>query len=253
MSQYDELAARLTQVILRARSWDGVTSKNTINVSDIPNCVRQTFYKMTKTPVDEGKEDMSDLFDFVVSYGNMFESLIKHKLSVAGKYGLHYGGEVRLSDAKLNVSGVTDPCCTFEGENIITECKATNERHYNYIVSMLKRGKPASEVTEGYYDQLQMYLWLHPAATVGMEIIGNRNMGYSDKVPPFIVVPVEKDLEWKKANYKRLEELNISLKEKTAPKQEFTDPEDYPCKGCLWFNRCYGSPDIVTQPDSTNL
>jgi radical SAM protein with 4Fe4S-binding SPASM domain len=113
----------------------------------------------------------------------------------------------------------------------------------------LKQGKPISEVASTYYDQLQLYLHLHPKQDVGMIIIGNRNMHPGDGLPPIIVVPVERSYEWKKVNYKRLDELNKALDENLPPRREFT-LEDRQCKKCFWLNLCWGGS--AEKPHSKN-
>jgi len=240
MIDKNEVAARLTQAILRARPLDSIYHTSNISMSDISQCIRKTFYKMTKTPIDEGKQQEADIVNLVMSYGNQFETVIGNQLALAG----FYRGKVRLGDPSVNTSGETDPCAIFESENIITECKGTNEQHYRKILELLKQGKDVSEVVDTYYTQLQGYLWAHPNPHIlGMIIIGNRNMGYNDGMPPFINIPVERDIKWREKNYPRLNELNKGLKEREPPRREFESTSWQCRKACFYFNRCYGSSD----------
>jgi hypothetical protein len=246
MSEYDELAARLTQHILRARSDDADNTTNSIYASDISKCIRQTYYKMTETPHDEGRNDIDHVVNFVTAYGNMFQSVIQEQLALAG---LYKGASARVGTAETNVSGRTDTLIRFEGKRIITESKGTHRKHFQTILDMLKQGKDVSEVVATYYDQLQLYLWLHPKEDLGMLIIGNRDMRYNDNLPPIILLPVERNIEWKKVNFARLDELNKSLHEHKPPRREYKITDWQCAKACPFKNRCW-SGNGASESDS---
>src|ERR1700680_3598149 len=104
MRNLDEIAARLTQDILRAKPLESRITRTHIRASEVSNCIRQTWYAINNTPPDEGREQQQDIVGFVMEFGNMFEALIERRLALAKVYS----GKVRLGDADLNIHGETD-------------------------------------------------------------------------------------------------------------------------------------------------
>ncbi|MHB8153371.1 MAG: PD-(D/E)XK nuclease family protein [Bacillati bacterium] len=248
LSPNDALSARLTQAILYGKSptseIDSGSSRSHIYMSEVSNCIRQTYYKITGEPVDIDS-DNDNGYSFIMQYGNMFEDLISERFAQIGIPR----AKLRLGSGKFNISGETDPVIKFEDKYIITECKATHRDNFNKIIMRLTQ---YNQYPENYYDQLQMYLWLAPKADLGMLIIANRDMRPNDKTPPFIVVPVERSVEWKTKNFQRLNDLNNAIEKGIAPDREYT-PKDMQCKYCPFFKPCYEGVDFgATEFDSRN-
>ena len=248
MEEKDAIAARLTQAILYGKSpgieAESGTGRTHLYVSELSNCIRQTYYKVTGAAPDEEADDNGPA-SFIMSFGNSFESLVSERFAELGIPR----SKLRRGDRKLNLSGETDPLIRFEDKLIITECKATHRANYEVIIDKLLR---YNEYPSNYYDQLQMYLWLTPKVDLGVLIIGNRDMRYKDKTPPFIIIPVERDSVWKGKNYARVNELNDAIDKSQEPRREFT-PKDWQCRVCPYFKRCYDGEDILaTKSNSGN-
>jgi hypothetical protein len=246
MDDKDSLAARLTQAILYGKSptqeIDTGSTRSHMYVSEVSNCIRRTYYHLTGTSADDDAPEDGP-FSFIMQYGNMFEDLISERFAQIGIPR----AKLRRGNGKLNLSGETDPIIKFEDKYIITECKATHRDNFVKIISQLTR---FNEYPEKYYDQLQTYLWLTPKADLGMIIIGNRDMRPKDRTPPFIIIPIERSIEWKTKNFNRLKTLNESLDKGIPPNREFT-PRDLECKVCPFFKPCYDGVDFgATESDS---
>lgn len=247
MNSNDTLAARLTQAILYGKSpsdeIDSGVDRRYLYVSEVSNCIRQSYYKFTGSQQDEDSEDNGPI-SFIMSYGNMFESVISERLAEIGipRIKLRRGTVID----KISVSGETDPIVKFEDKYIILECKATHRANYQTIIDKFTK---YGEYPSTYYDQLQMYLWLTPKADLGMLVIGNRDMRYNDKIPPFIILNVERNTEWKTKNIHRIKELSNALDVMKPPKREYT-PNDWQCKVCAYLKLCYsGVDDIAKEPN----
>jgi hypothetical protein len=247
MVDYNAVAARLMQTIIHAKPYEAHFARTHVRASEVSNCIKQTYYAMTLTPVDEGTEERADTVSFIFDYGNMFESIIEKRLIWAKQAP----SKLRLPSNPLGVSGETDAALEYEGIAIVTESKGTNRRNYTRIVNDLMRNKPISEVTSTYYSQLQVYLWVLRGLDVGMLVIGNRDMAYVDTSPPFIIVPVERNNEWFMTNSARIKLLTDALRDGQPPIREYK-PGSWQCNACAFFKRCYDGDTLVPESNSKN-
>jgi CRISPR/Cas system-associated exonuclease Cas4 (RecB family) len=241
MSGNDELSARFMNAILTAQPFQSKVSRDYAYASEVPNCIRQTFYRITKTKVDEGRTDST--LSFPMAYGNQFESLITQQMCYSEE--ITYKGKLKADNDDLGVHGETDPACIFEGKSIVTEAKGTYRDNYLKILNDMRQGKYPKK----YYDQLQYYLWVLKELDLGMMIIGNRDMRPGDRIPPIIVAPIERDSKWREINFDRLTLLKNCIKEQKEPPREF-GPKSTECKYCPFFNTCYrDGVDSVSEPN----
>lgn len=229
-----EIADSLYMDLLTVRPLEGSRLNSYVYASDISKCIRQTYYKMVETPLDDSAEDASHRVSFVLDAGNAYENLITERLILLGLYR----GRVRVSHSGLLISGETDPIIEYRGKKIITEIKATHRKHYTTILNNLKLGN----YPELYVAQLQAYLHLYEQADFGVLIICNRDVNYDDKMPPFLVIPIERDENWKKINWSRLERLKEAVKKGIPPDREF-EQSSWQCKVCPYNKTCYSDID----------
>jgi len=230
----EDICNRLYAALYTAQPEEGSRLYSYVYASDVSKCIRQQFYKMTDTQVDEDAKDNDNVSSFVFDAGNAFEAFMTNRMIMAKIYD----GKRRVAHPELLISGETDPIVVFEGKKIITEIKATHRKHYMTIINNYKSGT----YPQTYYDQLQVYLHLYPQADFGVLIICNRDVNYNDNVPPFIILPVERDENWKKTNWERLSKLKEALKNNVPPDREFT-LNDWQCKVCPYANTCWTSTD----------
>lgn len=230
MSINEEIANDLYMDILTVEPLEGSRLNTYVYASDISKCIRQLYYRMTETPLDDSAEEVGHKVSFVLDAGNAYESLITNRLIQLGLYR----GRVRVSHSDLLVSGETDPVIDYHGKRIITEIKATHRRHYTTIINNLK----VNRYPDNYVDQLQMYLHLYDKADFGVLIICNRDVNYDDNIPPFLVIPIERDENWKKINWDRLGRLKESLKTLNPPDREF-NKESWQCRVCPYNKTCW--------------
>jgi hypothetical protein len=247
MVDYNAVAARLMQTIIHAKPYEAHFARTHVRASEVSNCIKQTYYAMTLTPVDEGTEEKAATVSFIFDYGNMFEQIIEQRLIWAKLAP----SKLRLPSNPLGVSGETDAALEYENMAIVTESKGTNRRNYTRILNELMRSKPISEIATTYYSQLQVYLWVLRSLDVGMLVIGNRDMSYQDTSPPFIIVPVERNNEWFLSNSARIKLLTDALRDGQPPIREFK-PGSWQCNACVYFKRCYDGDALVTESNTQN-
>ena len=228
----EEICNRLYATLYTTRQEAGSRLYSYVYASDVSKCIKQQYYKMTDTETDEAHSD--NISSFVFDAGNAFEAFMTNRMILAKIYD----GKRRVAHPELLISGETDPVIIFEGKKIITEIKATHRKHYVTIINNYKSGN----YPDTYYNQLQVYLHLYPEADFGVLIICNRDVNYNDNVPPFIILPVERDENWKKLNWERLLSLKEALKNGTPPDREY-DQNDWQCKVCPYTDRCWSTDD----------
>lgn len=251
----EEITARLWDKLLKAQSIKRTHRTNNLWVGKIGQCIRRSYYELTKTPPDEvdidaNADGINSISQFVMDFGNQFESLIVEKINYASRDGVGYWGKGYVDDQHLDVTGETDPIVEFEGHTIVLECKATHRDHFRMVFKQYKEGV----VDKQYYDQIQGYLHLLPETDFGIIVVANRDMRYNEKgrdseMPAVLLMPVERDNEWRKVNYVRINTLNKSLKDGKAPEREFTY-NSFQCKWCPYRKLSWA--DALTTDLSTD-
>jgi len=225
-----DLIDKLYMKILTAEPLEGSRLNSYIYATDVGKCIRQNYYRMTDTKPDE--QSVNYKVPFVLGVGNAYENFITEKLILAGLYR----GKVKVSSKDLGISGETDPVIEFEGYRIITEIKATHRKHFELVLNKYKQGI----YPETYYDQIQTYLHLYHDADFGVLIVCNRDVNYNDNLPPFIIMKVDRDEDWRKRNWDRIRSLNKALIDNVPPDREFTI-DSWQCKSCPYNSTCWFS------------
>ena len=227
----EETSTKLMQLLLQHTGEKQSTFN--INVSKIGQCIRKTYYEINNTPPDEDLLDTYNKDKFAMAFGELFELYITRLFS---ELGIPNHKEY-VYDRKLKITGITDPIIKLDGQEIITEIKATHGDHYQVLYDQVRYGNEP----EIYKPQLQGYLWLLPKTDYGMYIIGNRGWRRKDKLPPIFLHSAQRDKVWYKENFEgRLPVLNEHLDNNTLPEREYNEPDRYPCSYCQFQVRCYG-------------
>jgi hypothetical protein len=226
-----EFASRLVEKILSARGADR-ENRGQIHASDVGRCMRQTYFKLTKTSPDEGKSADDDHINLIYKYGDAFELVMTRQMQLAGIW--RDRAEVYNSD--FDLTGTTDPTCEFEGKNVIVEFKGTHRQHFMVLKNKFIYGE-----CDNYYDQIQTYLWLYPKADCAVLIVGNRDMRPKDideGIPEVLQGEIHRDQKWKEDNWDRLQILRTALDvTHEPPKCEFKEGA-WQRNWCPWRSRC---------------
>lgn len=226
-----ETNTKLMQLLLNYRP-EPQPPRNTIRASLVKNCIRQTFYLMTKVKPDDDYSDSIDKDKFVMAQGNAFEEYIGTlftKLKISHR-------KLDLHDKEYNVSGTTDWIIELDNKEIITECKHTHADNYYLFYNNARKGIQPVD----YYDQLQTYLSLYKPASYGIFIIGNRAWRRQDKYPPIFTQECQPSEEWWNTRFlPRIPLLNKCLETNEIPPREFTERYKFPCNQCQFNERCW--------------
>lgn len=239
-----ERVGRLINAILTARSAEQRRYRNYVYVSEVGKCIRQTYYKINKTPTGEEETKSDNGMNLVFTYGNMLESALTRQIQLAGPQGVFWQDKARVEHSGFEVSGETDPVVIWEGDKVVIEMKATHRKHFAVLHAKFMNG----ECDEGHYDQLQTYLHLYPEASYGVIWVANRDMSYNDPLPETIFLEVQRDEEWKVVNWERMERLKAARVSGVPPDREY-GYNDWQCRYCPWRNLCWSN---LTQDITTN-
>jgi hypothetical protein len=235
-------AERLINKILTARGAEQADDTH-VHASYVNRCVRQTYYNITRTPPDVDKNPNDNRINLIYKYGDAIEYVLTTQMQLAGIWR----GRRTVSFPEHDLVGTTDPVVEFEGHLVVLEIKGTHREHFRWVM----KSHQANECEPQYYDQVQTYLHLSPEIEFGVLIVTNRDMRPRDEFPPYLLLEIHRDDEWKRINWKRLEILTQAKKTGVPPNREF-EQKDWHCQYCAWRDTCWGNTLILDDLPSTS-
>lgn len=196
--------------------------------SEVGACSRKTYYFKVYGKQDQGFNSTTFFSD-----GHLHEASMLRNI----EQGLPEGYKIRIlensSEQITELLGfkLVTHCDAFliapDGTAYVIECKALKPKYFKEI-------KETKEIRDGYYGQLQSYMFVNKCET-GIFVIKNRE---DSKI--MFPITMHKDVEYMGKRIGKLSEVFTSIKnDGTIPAREHRTDKEFECNFCPFKKLCW--------------